>query len=129
MHEKVLNIISGLYKNNLTITVVNNIKGKSFRNNRGSLRQGDLPSMTWFSYKIEPLFLYLDRRLAGIPICSLTTLGPAEEDGTKPEPLVEKYRIIGYADDVKQSVTTMSEFLLVDKAASLFERSSGCRLH
>ena len=46
-----------------------------------------------------------------------------------PEPIIESYIVFGYADDVKPAVTSMAEFALVDKAASLFERSSGCMLH
>ena len=41
----------------------------------------------------------------------------------------ERYRVIGYADDMKPAITNMEEFHLVDFASSLFERSSGCKLH
>ena len=37
--------------------------------------------------------------------------------------------MIGYADDVKPTITSMEEFLLVDKAMALFENASGCKLH
>ena len=38
----------------------------------------------------------------------------------------ERYKVIGYTD---AAVTSMAEFLLVDKAVTLFEKASGCRLH
>ena len=41
----------------------------------------------------------------------------------------ERYKVFGYADDVKPAITNMHEFSLVDKAMSLFEKASGCRLH
>jgi hypothetical protein len=85
--------------------------------------------MGWFGLAIDPLLIYLEKRLIGIPICSLPTLGPSLENGTPPVAITERYTVRGYADDVKPSVSTTSEFALVDKAASLFERSSGCVLH
>ena len=44
-------------------------------------------------------------------------------------PVEERYKVMGYADDVKPSVTSMEEFLLVDRAMALFEGASGCKLH
>ena len=85
--------------------------------------------MRWFGVANDPLLIYLEKRLAGIPICSLPNLGPCLVKGTKPEPVSERYIVQGYADDVKPSVAGMSEFALVDKDANLFERSSSCVLH
>jgi hypothetical protein len=51
--------------------MVNNVQGRAFSNLRGSLRQGDIPSMFWFAVGIDPLLLYLEKRLRGIPITSL----------------------------------------------------------
>ena len=36
---------------------------------------------------------------------------------------------MAYCDDIKPSITSMAEFITVDTACSLFERSSGCKLH
>ena len=36
---------------------------------------------------------------------------------------------MAYCDDVKPSITSMAEFMIVDTACSLFEKSSGCKLH
>ena len=44
-------------------------------------------------------------------------------------PLEERYKVIGYADDVKAAITSKMEFAVVDKAMSLFENAPGCRLH
>ena len=125
-------VISGLkniYANNITIVVVNNILGRSFINNRWSMRQGDLPSVYWFSYGIDPLLIYLDKRLQGILLYSTPTFGPALPCTPPPPPLEERYRLIAYVDDVKPAITTMNEFILVDKASLLFEQASGCELH
>ena len=127
--EKVTSRISLLYKDSITIPVVNNILGKPLMNIRGSLRQGCPGSMGWFGVAIDPLLVYLERRLLGITICSLPSLGPCLADGTPPCPVTENYTVYGYADDVKPAVTTMSEFALVEHAVSLFERSSGNLLH
>ena len=80
LDKKVISRIKNLYRNNLTIVVVNNIQGKAVKNVRLSLRQGDLPSMHFFSYGIDPLLTYLDRRLQGILVSSLPVLGPVCHD-------------------------------------------------
>ena len=85
--------------------------------------------MKWFSFTIDPLLVYLDRRLAGIPIISLPVFGPCQERKPCPVPIVERYKVYGLADDVKPSVSTMADFKLVDSAAALFERSSDNYLH
>ena len=36
---------------------------------------------------------------------------------------------MAYCDDVKPAVTCMAEFLILDLACTLFENSSGCKLH
>ena len=36
---------------------------------------------------------------------------------------------MAYCDDVKPSVTSMAEFITINTACSLFEKSSGCQLH
>ena len=127
--EDVISRIKNIYQNSRTIPIVNNIRGRPIQNLRESLRQGDPGSMGWFSVAIDPLLLYLSRTLTGIPICSLPCPGPSMRDGTPPQPLTERYKVFGYADDVKPGVCTMSEFAIVDRAAKLFESSSGCALH
>ena len=127
--DDVINRLRNIYSNSMTIPVVNNIRGKVIKNIRESLRQGCPGSMGWFSVAIDPLLVYLLRTLTGITICSIPTSGPSLQDGTLPPPVDEKYQVYGYADDIKPAVTTMSEFTLVDKAARMFELSSGCSLH
>ena len=118
-----------LYRENYTVVVVNNIPGKSVKNIRLSLRQGDLPSMQFFSYGIDPLLNYLERRLRGILIASLPVSGPVLQGSPALAHAEERFKVIGYADDVKPAVTGMDEFGLVDRAMSLFEKASGCQLH
>ena len=45
-----INRLKNLYKDNISVIVVNNIPGKAVKNIRMSLRQGDLPSMHLFSF-------------------------------------------------------------------------------
>ena len=85
--------------------------------------------MHFFSYGIDPLLSYLERRLQGILISSLPVQGPAPVGLLFLPPAEERYKVIGYADDVKPAITSMAEFLVVDKAMELFEKASGCRLH
>ena len=94
-----------------------------------SLRQGDLPSMHLFSFGIDPVLVYLEKRLQGILISSLPLHGPVLLGSPSLGHLEERYKVIGYADDIKPAITTMHEFTLVDTAMSLFEESSGCKLH
>ena len=50
--------------------------------------------------------------------------------GTLPlQPREERYKVIGYADDVKPAITSMDEFSLVDRAMALFENASGCKFY
>ena len=127
--ESVISRIANLYADTITIPVVNNVAGQPIQNKRGSLRQGCPGSMNWFGFAIDPLLIYLQRRLSGILMCSLPTFGPPLQDGTPAHPVEERYTVYGLADDVKPGVSTMAEFALVDKAATLFERSSGNKLH
>ena len=129
LDNRVISRIKNLYRNNLSIVVVNNIQGKAVMNVRLSLRQGDLPSMHLFSYGIDPLLTYLERRLQGIKISSLPVHGPVSPNHPPLPHLEERYKVIGYADDVKPAITSMAEFSLVDKAMELFEKASGCKLH
>ena len=129
--KKVTSRLTNLYQDNHSIIVVNNVAGKTIRNSRLSLRQGDIPSMFFFAYGIDPLIMYLEKRLTGILITSLPQLGPVQEHSRQQVlPRVEeRYKVVSYADDLKPAVTSMYEFILVDKASALFESASGCRLH
>ena len=129
--EEVINRLKNLYQDNLSIVVVNNIEGKTVKNLRLSLRQGDIPSMYFFAFGIDPLITYLPKRLSGILITSLSVIGPVPANFTavRLPPLEEHYKVISYADDLKPAITTMEEFQLVNDASALFEAASGCKLH
>jgi hypothetical protein len=71
---QVIDRLKRLYTVSTTVVVVNNVMGNSFPNIRGSHRQGDVPSMFWFAVGIDPLLVYLEKRLTGIPITSLPVL-------------------------------------------------------
>ena len=126
--EAALARFSNLYEEGITIPVINNVPGRPITNNRLSLRQGDRPSGVWFCYGIDPLLVYLDKRLQGILVHSLPVQGPTLHGQALP-PLETRYKVQGYLDDCKPAVTSMAEFQLVDTACRLFERSSGCKLH
>ena len=104
--------------------MVNNIFGKSIQNHRLSLRQGDVPSMFFFAYGIDPLITFLEKRLTGILITSIPVQGPSPEQSGPLSYLEERYRVISYADDLKPAVTSTEEILLVDKASAMFEAAS-----
>ena len=128
--KKALDRFTSLYKEGITIPVINNMLGPKLVNNRLSLRQGDRPSGLWFCFGIDPLLVYLDKRLTGILIHSLPVLGPAQQGQPHQLPALEtRYKVLGYFDDCKPAITKMEEFLLVDRACKLFELSSGCKLH
>ena len=125
-----INRLKNLYADCITVVVVNNKPGQMILDLRGSLRQGGLASMEWFAFGIDPLLRFLDKRLEGIPIVSLPLFGPCMKDEQWPlSPLQERFKLMAYCDDLKPSITCMSEFITVDKACQLFELSSGCRLH
>ena len=129
--QEVIKRIDRIYSNSFTIVVVNNLLGITIPNDRGSLRQGDVSSMIWFSVGIDPLLIYLEKRLAGIPISSLPVLGPTPENSPSPilPPQKQLYKVVAYDDDVKPGITTMQEFQLVDNACALLEKASGVKLH
>ena len=62
---------------------------------------------------------------------SLPVSGPTIENSPSPTlpPIQQHYKVVAYADDVKPSITSMQEFVLVDHACSLLERASGVKLH
>ena len=128
--KEVLNRFVNMYSDGITIPLVNNTLGSKLYNKRLSLRQGDRPSGIWFCYGIDPLIIYLEKRLVGILIHSLPVSGPAQEGQPATlQPKELRYKVKGYLDDCKPAITSMAEFSLVDRACELFEKSSGCRLH
>ena len=125
----VIKRLRNIYEKNITQVVVNNIPGKSFINNRWSMRQGDLPSVYWFSYGIDPLLSFLEKRLQGICIYSTPVFGPPPLGMQSLPQLEERYKLFSYVDDVKPAITSMEEFLAVDRASLLFKNAPGCELH
>jgi hypothetical protein len=45
------------------------------------------------------------------------------------DPLETRYKIVGFCDDLKPAVTSTYEFLLVERVMTIFELSSGCKMH
>lgn len=79
--RKVTDRLKNLYANRETQVIVNNVPGEKIQNIRGSLAQGDRPSMIFFCHGLDPLIYYLENKLEGIPIFSLPTAGPVSEAG------------------------------------------------
>ena len=97
---------------------------------RGALRQGGVGSMEWFAIGIDPLLIFLEQNLNGIPIISLAVHGPVLEFESFPLPcLEERFKFMAYCADVKPAITSIEEFNVADKGASLFEKAAGTRLH
>jgi hypothetical protein len=129
LDQEVINRLTNIYSDNLTIVVVNNILGKTIPNNYWSIRQGDRQSSGLFCYGIDPHLVWLEMRLRGIPIYRQLSFGPALPGKESELELAESYKVIGYIDDIKPAITSMFEFTLVDQGSSLFEAASGCILH
>ena len=130
MCEEAIRRATNLYSDSYSIVVVNNVLRKVIQNTRLSIRQGDKASMEWFTFGIDPLIDYLEKRLKGNLIHSLPVQGPLLPHPSPPLPPKELlFKLIAYCDDVKPGITSMHEFILVDNAMSLFERSSGCKMH
>ena len=86
--------------------------------------------MEWFGFGVDSLLRFIERRLKGILLTSIPVLGPSLQGDRAPlPPLEERFKLMAYCDDVKPTVSCMSEFFTIDKACTLFETSSGCRLH
>ena len=112
LHEEVISRLYSLYKDHLTIVVVNNVRGRCFRNNRWSIRQGDRPSSILFCYGLDPHLDWLESRLSGIPIY---------KDINCLNSNTEVYKLMAYVDDVRPSISCMGDFAVVDYGSSLFE--------
>ena len=121
--------LKNLYSNNYSLVVVNNMPGAAVKNVRLTLRQGDVPSMELFSFGIDPLLCLLERVLKGILITSVPVHGPRNKHEPPLTPLELRYKVIGYADDSKPAITSMEEFITVDRSLTLFEKASGCKVH
>jgi hypothetical protein len=72
--------------------------------------------MHLFSYGIDPLHSYLEKRLQGILITTLPVHGPVLHGNQPLPPAEERYKVVRYADDVKPAITSMAEFGIVDRA-------------
>ena len=68
LSEEVIRRIQNLYTSRITIPVVNTVPGAPIANICETLAQGCPSSMNWFSFAIDPLLVYLDKTLLGIPI-------------------------------------------------------------
>ena len=121
LDKQVVNRLYNLYSNHLTVVVINGVQGRCFPNTRWSIRQGDRPSSIFFTYGLDPLLIWLEKRLTGIPIYTM--------DMFNAPTTTETFKVEAYVDDVKPAITSLAEFELVDKGSAIFEAASGCVLH
>ena len=119
-----------LYENGITVPVINGVPGKAVQDKRKALRQGGVGSTDLFAIGIDPLVVYLERRLTGICLVSLPVLGPVNLGETGPLPhLQDRLTLMAYCDDINPAITSLEEFRTADEGARLFELSAGTRLH
>ena len=144
LSENVIKRYENLYNDHVSLIVVNTIIGRSVRNIRLTIRQGDKFAMELFTFGMDPIITYLEKRLKGIVVHSLPVQGPmplktvtlppaplpqpnlpglpplpsppepeqSSEIATMP-PLVTKYTLTAYCDDLKPAITDIYEFHLV----------------
>ncbi len=86
--------------------------------------------MEWFAVGIDPLLVYLDQNLKGIPISSLPVLSPLMEGEVGPLPELEEcFKVMAFCDNVKLAICSSEEFVPANTGASLFEGAAGTCLH
>ena len=86
MCEEAIARISYLNSKSLSIVLFYNVLGRAINNIRLSIRQGDKASMEWFTYGIDPIINYLEKRLEGILIHSTPVHGPLPSMTSPPLP-------------------------------------------
>ena len=82
-----------IYEDNQSVIVVNNIKGRSICNTRMSVRQGDKFSMGLFSFGMNPILAYLQKRLTGILIHSIPRQGPLQAPAPPPPHAPARFQV------------------------------------
>ena len=97
--KRVIQRLKNLYKDNFSVPV------NSVKKIRMSLQQGDLPSMHLFSFGIDPILGYL--RLTGLLFTLLPLLSLVLAGCPPFGPLEDRFKVFGYADDVKAAITSM----------------------
>ena len=76
LSENVIKRYENLYNDHMSIIVVNTILGRSVKNARLTIRQGDKFAMELFTFGMDPILIYLEKRLKGIVVHSLPVQGP-----------------------------------------------------
>ena len=117
-----------MYKTAVIRVVVNNEVGREIKIRR-CVRQGAPPSMLLFLYNIDPVIVFLEKRLTGILLYNYPVAGPTLPDQVALPALEDRYTIKGYADDLKPVIKSMAEFVMIDEVVGVFESASGCAIH
>ena len=128
MSERNVQRFKNMYRDAEIRVVVNGVVGGAIKVKR-CVRQGAPSSMLSFLYNMDPVILYLEKRLKGLDLYRMPIQGPVMEDEEQLEDDLDNYSVKGYADDLKAYIKTLDEFVLLDNALSLLEASSGCQVH
>ena len=86
--------------------------------------------MVWFGYGVDPLLHFLQKHLQGIKVLSQIAAGPVLKGAPRKLPTIDHYyKLVGYCDDVKPTITCNEDYDAIEIGANMFEKASGCRLH
>ena len=118
-----------LYDTSYVICVINNEQQPRILNRRQNIKQGDRGSTVLYNFSADALLVHLHKRLQGISYHRLPTAGPHHPKSGRPTPVDVRLRVLGFVDDVKCALTSVSEFGLLDAGVKLFEDASGSELH
>ena len=129
LHKDVIDHLKRIYKDNTTSVCINNVLGNPILNIRLSLRQGDVPSMIFFCFGIDPLLHSLNHSLTGITRLSVPTFGPLNVHQISPSVISDILKLISYADDLNPFVRSLEEITHIINECTFLELASGVQLH
>ena len=114
---------------NQVVTIINNEEQPKIQNLRNSIKQGCRGSTCLFTFGIDPVLDQLEKNLSGQRYHKMATAGPTHPI-LGPPPIIEtRLKVAGFVDDLKCILRSQDEFRFLDHIISLFESSSGSRLH
>lgn len=126
-----LQILKRIYETSpsYVISIINNERQQRIMNRRKNIKQGDRTSTILYNYSVDPLLIYLHKRLQGIMYHKLHTAGPRHPKLGPAAPVEARLRVLGFVDDVKCALVSAQEFVMLDAAVRHFELASGSMLH
>ena len=108
---------------NQVITIINNQEQPKIQNQRNSIKQGCRGLTCLFTFGINPVLDQLEKNLSGQRYHKMVPAGPTHPI-LGPPPIIEtRLKVAGFV------LRSQDEFKTLDHIISLFESSSGSRLH